>query len=444
MPRKQIFSPGRVVLLSVIFAILLGALALKLPVSQAQPVLFIDCLFTAASSACVTGVLTVPLDSFTYIGKLIIIILMQIGGVGLITLSLCLISLFTDLGLATKLMAGQILELETSRHIKRILIFIAIFTLSIELIGAICIYFIIRPDFNFVDAIINSIFHSVSSFCSVGLSFTGNSLIKYQTNMPMLAITGTLILFGTIGFMTLYELVNYVKRKIKKQRRKNISLTTKIVISTTFIMILVATIILTLLESYRGASILSWPQTIFNMLFNAISYRSTGFTSIDLTTMQPASILFILMYSLIGSSPNSTGSGMKVTTFVIVLATIRSILIERTDTEIKGRRIPQDQVFKALSIFCISFCWIFISTFLLLFFEPDQTFIGIFFETVSSFTTLGLATDITPCLSVAGKLLIIINMLIGRLGSLTFLLAFISRKKQERAEFQYPEERIMI
>ena len=340
-------------------------------------------------------------------------------------------------------MAGQVLELETSRHIKRILLFIAVFTLSIELIGALCVYFIISPHFSFNEAILNSIFHSVSSFCSVGLSFAGDSLISYKDNTPMLIITGILILLGTTGFMTWYELVNQLKRKINKQRRKNISLTTKIVISTTIIMILTATVILILLESYRGSMDLSWPQTILNMFFNAISYRSTGFTSISLFSMQPATILFILMYSLIGSSPNSTGSGIKVTTFAIVLATIRSILIERTDIEIKGRRIPQDQVFKALSILTLSFCWIIISTFLLLLVEPDKSFIDIFFETVSSFTTLGLATQITPCLSIAGKILIMINMFIGRLGSLTFLLAFI-RRKQERAEFQYPEERVMI
>jgi len=444
MPRKKIFSPGRVVLVSVLLTILLGSLVLKLPISQAEPLCFIDCLFTAASSACVTGVLTVPLDAFTYFGKIIILILMQIGGVGLITLSLCLISLFTELGLATKLMAGQVLELETSRHLKQVLIFIAIFTISIELLGALCIYFIISPSFSFGDAIFNSLFHSVSSFCSVGLSFAGNSLIAYKDNIPMLTITGILILLGTTGFMTWYELVNHVKRKLAKKRRRNISLTTKIVVSATIIMILTATVVLLLLESYGAAGTLSWPRTIFNMLFNAISYRSTGFTSISLSTMQPATILFILMYSLIGSSPNSTGSGIKVTTFVIVLATIRSILNERSDTEIKGRRIAQDQVFKSLSILSLSFCWIIISTFLLLIFEPDKSFIDIFFEAVSSFTTLGLATEITPCLSTAGKILIMINMFIGRLGSLTFLLAFIRRKIQERAEFQYPEERVMI
>jgi len=444
MPRKKIFSPGRVVLVSVLLTILFGSLVLKLPISQAEPLSFIDCLFTAASSACVTGVLTVPLDSFTYFGKIIILILMQIGGVGLITLSLFLVSLFTDLGLATKLMAGQILELENSTHIKEVLLFIAIFTLSIELLGALCIFFIISPDFSFGDAIFNSLFHSISSFCSVGLSFAGNSLTSYKNNVPMLTITALLILLGTTGFMTWYELVNYVKRKIQNKRRKNISLTTKIVVSTTIIMIITATIILTLLESFRGATTLSWPRTIFNMLFNAISYRSTGFTSISLSTMQPATIFFILMYSLIGSSPNSTGSGIKVTTFVIVLATIRSLLIERTDIEIKGRRIPQDQVFKALSILSLSFCWIIISTFLLLLLETDKSFINIFFETVSSFTAIGLATEITPCLSVAGKILIMINMFIGRLGSLTFLLAFIRRRIQERAEFQYPEERVMI
>lgn len=441
MPVKKVWSLGRLVVSSILLTIVLGAFLLNLTISQQNYIPFIDCLFTAASSVCVTGLLTIPLESFTAFGKVVILILMQIGGVGLITLSLVLISLFTELGLATKLMAGQILELETSRHIKQVLIFIGIFTLSLEIIGAIFVYFIINQNFGFGEAVFNSIFHAVSSFCSVGLSFSGNSLIDYRTNLPMLLITGLLIFFGTTGFMTWYEIVNYLKRRIQG-RRKYLSLTTKIVIYASIIMTIITTIFLLLLEP-NIFSDLSWPLRVANMLFNSIAFRSTVLSTINLSEIQAATILFILTYGLIAAAPSSTGGGIKITTFVIFLATIRSVLIGRPDTEIKNRRIPQDQVFKALSILSLSFCWIIISTFLLLLLESDKPFMAIFFGTISSFTTLGLETGITPYLSVAGKILIIINMLIGRLGSLTFLLAFI-RSKRERTEFQYPEERIML
>ena len=178
------------------------------------------------------------------------------------------------------------------------------------------------------------------------------------------------------------------------------------------------------------------------MLFNAIAYRSTGLTTIDVSTMQTATVFVIIMYSFIGSSPVSTGSGIKVTTFAIFLATIRAVIRGKMVVEIKGRRIPQDQIFRAMAVLSMCICWLIGSTFILFLIESQSSFINVFFEAVSSFTNLGLATDITPFLSTAGKVVIILNMFIGRIGSLTLLLAL--RPGRSRVEFQYPEERIMM
>ncbi len=441
--RRQLTdSPGRTVLLSIFIAICLGTALLMMPSAQRVPVAFIDCLFTATSAICVTGVLTVPFDSFTLFGKCIILALIQIGGIGLLTLWLFLISLFMNLGISTHFMIGQVYELAVLKNPKRILFFIIGFTLIAEVLGALGIYALIAPYYARDTAIFNAIFHSISSFCNAGLSVFGqHSMVPFQHNIPLLAVTGTLILLGGIGFMTLLELFTFMKKKWEGKRFQ-FTLTTRVVLSMTALLVTIATALLIIIEGSRHFPQGPWWLTLSNMLFNAIAYRSTGLTTIDVSTMQTATVFAIIMYSFIGSSPVSTGSGIRVTTFAIFLATIRSVIKGKMVVEIKGRRIPQDQIFRAMAVLSICICWIIASTFVLLLIESQSSFINVFFESVSSFTNLGLATDITPFLSLPGKIVIILNMFIGRVGSLTLLLAL--RPGRDRVEFQYPEERIMM
>jgi trk system potassium uptake protein TrkH len=443
--RNILASPGRTVLLSIFLTICAGTLFLALPIAQQSPVPLLDCFFTATSATCVTGALTVPFESFTLFGKIVILALIQIGGLGLLTLTLFLASLFFNLGLSTQFMIGQVFELDTWRNTKRILFFIIAFTLLCELSAAGAIYHIIKHQFPPGEALFHAFFHSISSFNNAGLtglSSVGSSMIPYSTNLPMLLITALLIFAGGFGFVAWYELFLYVHSRLFSHKRFHISLTTRIIAIMSGASIIIATLLLIVLEGPSHFSQSPWWTTVSNMLFNAIAYRSTGLTTIDLSTMHLATVFLIIMYSFIGSSPGSTGSGIKITTFTLFLATIRAVIMGRTTVDLKGRRIPQDQIFKAMAVLSLSFCWIIFSTFCLLLIESKGTFIGIFFETVSSFTTLGLATDITPFLSPLGKILIIGNMFIGRVGSLTLLLALKSR--QDKVEFQYPEERIMI
>lgn len=440
--RKSILlSPGRTVLLSILITIFLGTVLLMLPTAQNTPLSLVDCLFTATASTCVTGVLTVPFDSFTLFGKLVILGLIQIGGIGLITLTLFLASLFLNLGFATQLMVGQIFELETWRSTKRMLFFIIGLTATVEILGSFFVYLILRSYYPTSEAIFHSIFHTISTFCSAGLSSFGNSMIAFKYNIPMLAITALLILFGTGGFITWYELLLYAKNRIQ-QKRFQLSLTSKVTLHMTTIVIISSMLLLIVLEGPSHFSHEPWWTTVSNMLFNAIAYRSTGLTTIDIATMRTATVFLIIMYSIVGSSPVSTGGGIKVTTFTMFLATIRAVISGRSSVEIKERSIPQDQIFKAMAILALTFCWIVISTFLLSLTEKNTDFINVFFEAVSSFTTLGIATDITPYLSIPGKLLITLNMFIGRVGSLTLLLAL--RARPERLEYHYPEERLII
>jgi trk system potassium uptake protein TrkH len=338
-------------------------------------------------------------------------------------------------------MVGQILELENWPATKRTLLFIISFTFVAEALGACAIYTIIKHDYSTGQAWFNAVFHSISSFCSAGLSCFGNSMIGFAHNLPMLAVTALLILLGTLGFISWYELLVCIRKRIAKKRCM-LSLTTRIVVQVTALLICGITLLFIALEGSSHFTQSPWWITVSNMLFNAIAYRSTGFTSIDLGTMQTATVFLIIMYSFIGSAPLSTGSGMRVTTFTLFLATIRAVASGRTVVELKGRRIPHDQLFKAMALLALSFCWIVSSTFCLSLIENKSSFMNVFFEAVSSFTTLGLATDITPYLSTAGKLLIALNMFIGRVGSLTFLLAL--RTQPDKLDFQYPEERLIL
>ncbi len=435
-------SPGRTVLFTIALTIILGTILLRVPAAQNTPISLIDCFFTATSSTCVTGVLTVPFESFSLFGKCIILGLIQIGGIGLLTLWLFLVALFFNLGISTKFMLGKILELSTFKNPRQILFFIIRTTIIVELVGAVCIYLLIKDQYAPWDAAFHAIFHSISSFCMAGMSsFGSESLVPYSHNLPFLAVTSILIMIGGIGFITLHELFLFIKSRWEG-RFFQFSLTSKIILSMTAILILGATLLLILLEGPSHFSDSPWWETLSNMLFNAISYRSIGFTTIDLDTMQTATIFLIMMYSFIGSSPVSTGSGIKVTTFAIFLATIRAVINGRMEVDIINRRVAQDQIFKAMAVLSVSLVWITASTFLLALVESHSSFISVFFEAVSSFTNLGLATSITPTLTIAGKLIIIVNMFMGRVGILTLMLAL--RTPRERAEFHYPEERIMM
>lgn len=430
-------SPGRLVLSALLSTILIGTLLLMLPLCQNIPVSFIDCFFTSTSATCCTGILTVQFDSFSYVGKCIILLLMQIGGIGIVTLLLSITAIFTKLKLTTQLIATHILDLDTWKDAQRVLLFIIGFSLTIELFGASIIYWLIRSNYtSSAEALFYAFFHSVSSFCSVGLIARHTNMIQYAASNGMLLVTGFLILCGGLGFFTWYDFFeNYITGE-----RKDLTLNTRVVVRITAMLILGLTVLLLLLEGSTHFTHLPWYTRVINMLFNAIAYRSAGLTSMAMPTLQVATVFLIVMYSLIGSSPGSTGSGIKVTTFAIFIATIRTVISGEASITIMEEKIYQEQIFKALAIFSFSLFWIIISTICLAVVEPQLGFANVFFETVSTFTTLGLATDITPYLSFAGKLLVMINMMIGRVGPLTLLLALRSRHEIK----EYLHERLMI
>jgi trk/ktr system potassium uptake protein len=444
MPSKKSlrFAPGRTILISILSAICIGTLLLLLPASRTVPISFIDLFFTATSVTCVTGLLTVPLNNFTPFGHVIILILMQIGGLGLITLSIFIMSLFIRLGLTTQLLAGQVFELESWKNIKGLLFFIFKLTFILELMGTVIIFVTIKNDYSFIRALFLSLFHAVSAFCAAGLSLFPHSMVIFNHNPTVLLTISFLMLFGGLGFITWHELFEYAKSCLEKKRRRNLSLYSKIVLSTSSFITVSAAVLYWMLERNNTFHAMSTPIAILNTLFNAIASRGAGFTTVIPTEMHVATLFVVMMLAFIGSSPGSTGSGIKTTTFAIFIATIKTAILNKSSVELKGRRIAKDQIYKALAIISLSIAWILLTTFCLLITESSWEFFDILFEVVSAFATLGMSTGITPFLSPIGKVFIIASMIIGRLGSLTALLAL--QKRREKPEYEYPEERVML
>ena len=446
--RLSNFSPGQIVIFSILCTILIGTALLSLPAARTAPLSIIDLFFTATSATCVTGLFTISLDNFTLFGQCILLLLIQVGGLGLITLTLFIMSLFVNLGFATQLMAGQILEIEAWQNVKRMLFFIITLTLIIELCGALILLPTLIAHYPLEQAAFFSIFHSVSSFCNAGVSLFNYSTYKNLLieNYVVLGITALLTFFGGLGFITWLEFFRYF-RSLNKKKHYHFSLLTKIVLWGSLVLIIVPTVLIWILEHNNTLAHMGLFESWYNAACNAIALRSSGFLTVPVYHLNLATLLVIMAVAFIGAAPGSTGSGVRVSTFIIFLATIKAAIFGETRVNLQGRRIPKDQIYKAVALVSVGAFWIIGILFLLLITEKNADFLDMAFESVSAFANLGISTGITSLLSPLGKIFIIVTMIVGRIGSLTLILALRKTRLQEqltKVQISYPEERIML
>lgn len=440
MPRSITHvSPARLVSNAILLAIGCGTILLKLPFSHTSFISWIDALFTATTCLCTCGLMTISPFEFTVFGQCVLLFLIQIGGLGLV--SFFFILFFIHPGFSTQVMAGQVLDLESLKDVKKIIFFIISFTLIIELIGASIFFLNIYSEYSVLKALFLSVFHSVAAFCDAGISLFPDGMIAYKNHLLLLLGSCLVMLCGTGGFISWYEIFNFFKTRYKK-KRFHFSLQTKVVIYVTMFLIVGGTAFYWMLERNNTFDQMNFITALVNSLYNTISSRGTGFATIQPNQLQLATLLLIMVLCFIGAAPLSTGGGIKVTTFALCIGFIKAAVIGKTSVTLKGRTIAKDQLYKAMAITFLSLIWIVITTFFLLITERDWSFIDILFEVVSAFATLGLSLGITPYLSIIGKIFIIITMIIGRIGALTLVLAFY--KKHEVPDFSYPEERILL
>ncbi len=444
--------PATLMLVSFLLAITIGTLLLKLPIStKSGHILWVDALFTSTSAVCVTGLIVVDTGSyFTIFGQCVILMLIQIGGLGVMTIS---VGLFRWIGKSISFRHRMIMQ-DVFAHTPRADILslvksIIFFTLGAEFIGAVLLTIHWSQTLSFPKAVYTSVFHSVSAFCNAGFSLFSDSLIQDSGNMLLVFTICALIVVGGIGFPVLYDL-HYWFRKRKKQRIK-LALQTKTVLITTFFLIIIGTVMFALLEDHplqTGDSIL---HRILIALFQSVTCRTAGFNTIDIASLRSATLALMIFLMFIGASPGSCGGGVKTTSLALLGAFTISKMKGRVRVNMFKKSIPVEAVNRSISLILVSICVIGIVLFLLLVSEsplPYNTagnpgsFLSYLFETVSAFGTVGLSMGVTPYLSVLGKIWLTVMMIIGRVGVLTF--SYIIVGTGATSGIEYSEESIMI
>lgn len=433
-------NPPLVLILSFLFLIIVGSLLLSLPISQnATKVPYIDCLFTATSAVCVTGLVTVATYSaWSVLGKLIIIILIQMGGLGFMTFA-TLIALV--MGRRITLKDRLIIKEQTNsidmKGMVKLIRYILISTFTIETIGAFLLMTKFVPMYGF-KGIFYSFFHSISAFCNAGFDILGpNSLIDINTNFFILLVIGLLIVIGGIGFNVILDILH------NGFDFKKYSLHSKIVLTTTVLMLSITSVLIFAMEFFNPETIgnLSLTDKISNSVFQAVTLRTAGFASIDQSKLLDSSSVLSILNMFIGGSPAGTAGGIKTTTFALLIIVALSEIKGQEDVEVFNRRIRFSQVKKALAIITLSMVWVIFVTFAILVIDKAK-YLDVVYEVVSAFGTVGLTRSLTPTLSIISKILIISTMYIGRVGSLTILFA-LSNTKNKKA-YKEAHENIII
>lgn len=438
-------APAQIVILSFSAIIVIGTVLLSLPISAAEgkSISLIDAFFTATSATCVTGLSTLSLaDNFSFIGQLIVLVLLQIGGLGYMTLhSSMMILLGKSFKIKNKILMQDLLDISSVSDLISMIVNIIRYTLVIELVGAV----ILSVAFSFEgyeigESIYYGFFHSISAFCNAGFSLFNNSLEGFATN-PVISLTiSALIILGGLGFIVLKELELVVSRK---KKIVNLSVHSKVVISTSFVITVLVALYIFFTEYLHAFS----SYTLFDQFqlafFQSVTTRTAGFNTISLNALYPHTLYLICLIMFIGASPGSTGGGIKTTTFAILFQSVKATLRGKDRVEFFDRLVPNHIVVRAIAIIVISLIMVSFFILLMMRIEPDHDFLALFFEVVSAFATVGLSLGITPFLTSMGKIAIILLMFVGRIGPLTLALA-IGKSRTDEGHVEYPTGRLLI
>lgn len=436
--RRIRLNTPQIVAISFAIAILLGTVLLTFPTAttDGKGAHFIDALFTATSATCVTGLIVQDTPTyFTPFGQTVLLVLIQLGGLGIMTFSAFVALLFGRFSLGQRKIVQEMFE--EDRNILNMVFYILKMTLFIETIGTLLLflrwYFHFRTPFT---ALYFSVFHSISAFCNAGFSLFSDSMSGFVSDPAINIVLISLILLGGFGFIVVFELTHQIKRS-----RKALSSHTKLVLITSGILIAVGFVVILFFEFDRVLLKLSFPSKLWAALFQSVTTRTAGFNTISIGSLSQVTLTVMILLMFIGASPGSTGGGIKTTTFAVLVITLKSIFKRQENIEVFKRTVPTSTVTKALALLVSAFLLI-AFVFLLLLAVENKPYLPLLFETISAFGTVGLSTGITPDLTVAGKLLITFLMYLGRIGPLTMGLALA--REMGRKKIAYPDVRIMI
>ncbi|MDP8242728.1 MAG: potassium transporter TrkG [Candidatus Hinthialibacter antarcticus] len=451
MNLHRLFNPFSLPIILFAVVILLGAFALQLPVcSSGDAIPFIDALFTSASATCVTGLIVLDTSGdFSRTGQCVILLLIQLGGLGIMTYASLIFYLWRRrISLRDRAAVGSALLNDTSFNLGRFLLQIVFGCFLIELVGAGLLYAASPSGF----PLFSALFHSVSAFCNAGFSLNPNSLIDFRGNLAVNLVLIALIVLGGLGFAVLLELLDVSRGVFAKDKTAPLRLSwhSSITVKMTWILILFGWVGLFITERLQGPDPLGLSDSVITALFQSVTCRTAGFNSIDISQMTNLSLMIMLLLMFVGGSSGSCAGGIKTTTFAALLSFIRSQLLGRKQVVIGRFALSELELNKTLSLTVFALAVILGGAFLLTFTDGAHTphssaggtFLEILFEVVSAFATVGLSTGITPSLSTAGKCIIILLMFIGRLGPIVFLSMIAEWRREPR--YQWPENTMMI
>ena len=430
----QKMYPFRWVLFLYVGTVFLFTLFYLMPCFHEIPISFVDALFLSASGMSVTGLSTIDVSSvLTVWGQLILLIQIQIGGIGIMIFVVYLFLLVgKQLSLPQMIVTSFDQNSSSMKSIKGIMFLILPITFTCEFIGFLFLYPSISVLYNNpLEAVFVTTFHSISSFTNAGFDLFGGSLYEFSKEPLFLMVTGILLVLGTIGFPVILELLN-------GKGKKSVFTKTNIVMHS--VLLMVGFLLLAFFESNNRLSELSiWDKTI-NAIFLSITSRNGGITSLEVSTLSASSILLLMILMFIGASPNSCGGGIKTTTFAVLLSKILSVIKGREDTILFKRRIPNAEIDKAFLIF-FSYSLLFLISTLVISYVEKATLEQIAFEVMSALTTTGLSMGITSELTTFSKVWLIILMLIGRIGIISWIFLFIKTKP---SKIKYVTENIVV
>ena len=442
---REYLSPIDKVLISFVLLILAGACILCLPVCTTGSISFIDALFTSTSAVCVTG-LTV-LDTakdFTFVGQVVILLLIQLGGLGIMTFSVALLSLMGgSVSIKWRFTLQNMYSDVSKLPIRNILGRIIIYTFTIEITIALILLTQFIQSFPLYEALWHSGFHSISAFCNAGFSTFSNSLMDYNGNSVVVISIAIAIISGGIGFLAMTEIFNAKSLRLK-QMWKALTLHTRIVLTTTAILIVGGMLLFYVLEYNGILQHMSFKEKLLASFFQSVTARTAGFNTVDIGALREATCMVLIVLMFIGGSPGSIAGGVKTSTFAILWFFLVSRLKGLRQIVVWERALAYDNVERAVTLVVVSALFIFFATFVLLVVPtlPAGEFLQSLFEVTSAFGTVGLSMGITPKTLPLERIILCVVMYAGRLGPLTLISALTMRKRT--VNIKYAEDHIMI
>ena len=450
MKYKIKFTTTQLILLSFLIAIVTGSLLLMLPISSAtgQLVAYVDALFTATTAVCVTGLVTLPtVSSWSFFGQFILLILIQIGGLGIITImSGLMISLHKKMGMKERILIQDAFNLNTMSGMIRFIKKVLLGTFIVEAIGAVLYMLVFVPEFGLRGVWI-SVFNSISAFCNAGIDvLSENSLMDYGTHPLVLSVTNSLIILGGIGYVVWWDVLRVLKEfKTKKMRCFfGLTLHSKIALSMTVFLLVSGTVLFFIFEYSNPLTMMNYSlfDKVQASFFQSVTTRTAGFATFPQENLTNASAFVSLLLMFIGGSPVGTAGGVKTVTIAVLIYAAFATIQNEEDVVLFDRTIAKKTISKSVAVVFVSFMIMCIST-ILLSSVTDAPMLDILYETVSATATVGLTRNLTSTLNLWGKLIVIVTMYFGRVGPISMIIAF-NTSKDKKNIIKNPTEEISV